>query len=57
MSTYLRTYIPRGVNAPRPQDVKSEEFYAINARHAAKRAAAWERRSGNVVLTVKEKKT
>jgi hypothetical protein len=46
------TYIPRGINAPRACDIHTKIVYAINARHAAIRAATFERRSGARVLTV-----
>lgn len=49
---YKLTYIPRGINAPRACDIRTAIVYAINARHAAIRAATFERRSGARVLTV-----
>ena len=52
--TYRLTYIPRGINAPRPNDIHYINLPAINPRHAAVRAASFERRSGARVLTVKE---
>lgn len=51
---FILTCIPRGVNAPRAADVFTRIIYALHARHAAQRAQAYERRSGDRVLTVKE---
>lgn len=55
MKTYVLTYIPRGDMAPRPGDVRTREVEALHARHAAQKAASYERRTGDRVLTVKEK--
>lgn len=56
MKTYVLTYIPRTAGlAPRAGDVATLEIEALHARHAAQKAAAIERRTGNRVLTVKEK--
>jgi hypothetical protein len=57
VNTYTLTYIAKGVTSGlRPGDVLSHELEAIDARHAAQRALEYERRSGNKVLTVKEKR-
>jgi hypothetical protein len=53
--TFRLVYIPRGVNAPYPKDFRALNLTGcINPRHAAVRAASFERRSGARVLTVKE---
>lgn len=53
---FVLTYIPRAAGlAPRPGDVATRELEAVHARHAAQKAAGIERRTGDRILTVKEK--
>lgn len=56
MPTFRILYIPKGIVGPTGSQLGRHDFYAIDSRHAAKRAAAFERRSRNLVLTVKEVK-
>lgn len=55
MKTFTLTYIPRGNLAPRPADIRTREIEAAHAGEAARKAAGIERRSGDRVLTVREK--
>lgn len=54
--TFRLVYIPRGINAPRPCDIRTRDIPGcLHAYHAAIRAAGFERRTGARVLTIKER--
>lgn len=51
---YRILYIPAGVNAPRPREIRARIFHAINPHHAAVRADTFEQRTGARVLTLRK---
>lgn len=54
MPKFRITYVPAGIVGPTGDQIKTQEIYAVHARHAALKAEDIERATGVRVLTVAE---